>query len=288
MKEKAEKQFAKVYDELLALGVPLRTATLYGKLEFMAGKKGQCWPTQGTLAKMLRLKTRQQVHNLVEQLRALRLLEVERSRHFCRYRVLPPDVKWILHLTSNGFDISDVKRILHRKESSSRKKRTKEKNSGSGESFDVSARANPNPRATKASADDDEFLRRLRQRHGEDFDAQACLASVKRQLEKRGLSLSDFLPFDSLHTTGANFSNPHGYYVDLAKKLAKQTILEVQNAAFRLPTTAPDCPRDAHHNCLQCGGSGRLPDGSCCDVCPIGLDFAKQARRKAIASRPAS
>jgi hypothetical protein len=117
--------YAKFRYELIDLGLPRTLVVLYGVLEHMAGPKGECWPKQSTLAKMIGLKTRQQVHNLLNQLAALKLIEGRRTQYYCRYRILKPDVKWILHLVSNRFDISDVKPVLHRKEPRLTKQGTK-------------------------------------------------------------------------------------------------------------------------------------------------------------------
>jgi hypothetical protein len=302
---KTDKPFAKIYDELIQLGVPLRTAMLYGKLQFMAGDKGECWPTNATLAKIIGLKTRQQVNNLLKQLHALRLIEWKRSRYFCRYRVLKPDVKWILHLMSNRFDISDVTPVLHRKESSSEKKHRKdplppnppsptaEANAPNAKTTAQQPRTNANANAKPKNCDDDDpnktpeqrFEARLLRRHGYDPRADTTIKTIKTALANYpGVTFADFLEFDRTMTTGSQFRNPGGYYRRLAEKCGRhfeeQRVTAHMTAAAASATGKANIPRDDKGRCAKCGGSGVLKGGGYCDVCPMGRDLAKAARHK--------
>jgi hypothetical protein len=92
-------RFTKVSDELVALGLPIRLAMLYGKLAFHAGADGRCFPTWATLAKEIGLKKTEDnttVHRLLRQLRALKLVEWKRQGpHPNQYQVLTPDLAFL-------------------------------------------------------------------------------------------------------------------------------------------------------------------------------------------------
>jgi hypothetical protein len=116
---RTDKPFTRSYNELVELRLSKTLVFVYGRLEFMAGDKGECWPTQATLAQKCGLQIRQ-LENVLKQLRRLKLIQWKRGRYYNRYRVLKPDTQWIADLIRNGLRISDPQRITDRKESSSK------------------------------------------------------------------------------------------------------------------------------------------------------------------------
>jgi len=81
--------------ELSRLRVPVSAVFLYGFLEDMAGRKGECSTTHHVLAEKLHLRSRRQIGNLLRRLRRLKLIEWERRGDSNRYRVLKPDLELI-------------------------------------------------------------------------------------------------------------------------------------------------------------------------------------------------
>lgn len=286
--------FTKSYDELVELGLPVRLVLVYGKLQFMAGKNGECWPTQETLAKKCGLKSVRQVRRVVEELRRFKLIDWRRGRHCNRYRVLPPDVKWIAHLlaisdrtrmsdlTGHECPISDRTLMSYRKESSSKEesKRTSSPTPSPQPRQKPGAGAGAKPFLRKPSADDDErttglvdqtpeqiLSARLKSRHGPRFDAAHCIAAIQRELKKGpGISLGEFVVYDGTQTTGRKFTNPNGLYIHLAREL-------VSRGGAQPPEPPPG-------RCCECGGSGRLKDRAYC-ACSMGRDLARAERRPA-------
>jgi Helix-turn-helix domain len=279
--------FTKAYDKLIGLGLPKSLVLLYGQLEFMAGDKGECWPTHSTLARKLHI-SRRQVIRLLETLQRLELIEWKRGRYFNRYRVLKLDVTRVSHLIGHGCHISDVTRMSHRKESSS-KKRTSKRTPPTPSAEKPGASAGTKPKA-KSKVDDDEpkarspqeeFQKRVGQRHGVSFDADACLKRVQRELGKcTGLGLAEFLAFDQTRTTGQRFSNANGYYIHLARELVKLTIEQARG------TWPAESKRDSKGPCVRCA-AGRLKGGGYCD-CPMGRDLALVERRKPKSEKPSA
>jgi hypothetical protein len=294
-------RFTKVYDELIALGLSPRLVLLYGRLVYHAGKDGKCYPKQSTLAKEIGLtsrRSRAHVLRLLKELRRLRLIEWTRGRYSNAYQVLNPDVTFLRHQMSSGCDISDVTKMRHRKESSS-KEGSKEEEKPRPKSARQRAVPHEPPETpntkTKTSDDDEkpkprphalteaEFRDALRERHGETFDAERCIQNIKRQLEKcSGLSMTDFLRYDAEHTTAPKaIHNPHGFYTQLAKQLRHATVAAGLTGAFdplRAATAPPEPPRDERGLCKACGGPGVLKDGAFC-TCPMGRGLEQLARR---------
>jgi hypothetical protein len=313
-------RFIKTDLGLLALHLPSRLRELYGRLRLYAWKDGKCFAKHATLASEIGLRSDRQVRNLLDQLRQLRLIEWQRGRYSNHYVVLNPDRKWISGLTGNGFPLSDRKRISDRIESSSIED-FKRSPSPTPPPPGAGPRAKP-PRKPEASAgktkikksnsDDDEktkprphalteaeFRAELIERHGATFDADRCLANVRRQLEKcSGLSLTDFLQYDAEYTTAPDaIRNPCGYYVGLAKELRSSAVAAVLDGAYAPlrngEAAPPEPPRDEHGRCAACRGVGKLlfsgsekstPDGAYC-TCRLGRDLAKLARRDAEAAK---
>jgi hypothetical protein len=286
-----KKPFFKSYTELIDLGLPTTLVLLYGCLEFHCGTNGKCWPKHSTLAKEVGLKGRKHVAELLDRLRVLRLIEQTRGRYFNTYRVLDPDAGFIRRQMSHTPGISDVTYTRHRKEESSSKKRTKKRTPPT-----PSARSTEKPGAgtgakpsTSVFLDDDdpkpertpeaEFRERLAARHGPRFDVDTCRANVRKQLEKWGVPLADFLAYDAERSTGSSFKNPNGYYVHLAKEVVNAAILEARRSTRRTAEPVAEPPRDAKGRCVRCAGVGKLKDGAYCE-CQMGRDLAKAERPK--------
>jgi hypothetical protein len=292
---------------LSEFGLAPRLLVLYGRLRLHAGKDGNCFVKHTTLAREIGLRSDRQVRNLLTQLRRLRLITWRRSRYISHFEVLTPDRKWISGQTGNGFPLSDRKRVSDRKEGSSSKEVLKRGPltptpfpEGRGamrpsqkavELGDKQGAATP-ARRQKADLDDDEakpppslppeqeFRHRLAGRHGSTFDADTCVASLKRQLDKRGISFPEFLDYDARRTTG-QVNNPTGYYTALVKDLVRQRrdqIFEDWPTAVAEPV-APAVV-DAHGRCANCHGSGVRPNGLFCDACQLGRDLERSVCRK--------
>jgi hypothetical protein len=109
--------FVKAPLELLEIpGLPPRLILLYSRLRLHAGRDGKCHPRHSTLADEISVKPRQ-LRNLLEQLRALRLIEWTRGRYFNSYRTLNPDRQWIAAQIGNGLPIEKMgilKEVLKR------------------------------------------------------------------------------------------------------------------------------------------------------------------------------
>ena len=66
---------------------------------------------------------------------------------------------------------------------------------------------------------DEEFLQRLRDRHGNSINPEAILQSVLETLEWQATDLKEFLDFDARQTTAPNkLTNPPGHYRRTAEK----------------------------------------------------------------------
>ena len=312
-------KFSKDHDVLSELGLHPRLVQAYGKIEFMAGAKGECWPTMAAIAKRCGLKSVRQARRVVAELVAFRLITVKAGKYHApnRYRKLEPDLEWIRALLGDrtrmsglggrGCPVLDRTRMSDRKESSSRKEKNKgkenpfppnppfptaEANAPRAKTTAANAKANANANANPSKGFDDDdpnqtpeqrFAARLLRRHGATFDSDTCIANVRRQLEKcTGVTLADFLSFDRQKTTGNgnSFRNPMGYYTDIAKQFARRAMREARDAMVQVPEQpAPDIPRDDKGRCAKCGGGGMLADRSYCD-CPMGRDLSRVAKRK--------
>jgi hypothetical protein len=300
-------RFTKSYDELVALGLPKTLVLLYGKLVYHAGKDGKCYPTHSTLAKEIGLRSRKhgrrQVLRLLEQLRHLRLVTWERGRYSNHFVVLQPDVTFLSRQMGHGCHASDVTRMSHRKESSS--KRSVEKKLGAAarkpaappheppetqntKTQDTKNSDDDEPKATtapqEAIASVEEFRRHLRQHHGPLFDVEGCLVSVQRQLEKRGLAMSAFLSYYAECTTSpSKIVKVRAYCTQLIKDMVAEAAANVRafsDEALRRAAAAapPEPPRNDKDRCAPCNGQGKLADGTYCS-CHLGRDLEAMARR---------
>jgi hypothetical protein len=130
--------FIKSHTELIDLGLPKTMVLMYGVIDFMAGRNGDCWPTHEFLAQRCGLKSTRQVRRNLEGLRRFKLIEWTRGRYFNRYRALAPDWQWIAdllantdrtrmsHLSGHKCPISDRTFASYRKEASQPKEKRKE------------------------------------------------------------------------------------------------------------------------------------------------------------------
>lgn len=157
----------------------------------------------------------------------------------------------------------------------------------------------PNPREKKLDmlkrADDDEnepalkaplpipkeeFLRRLKERHGEKFDAEETARLVLFDLNNHGLTLDQYLAFDELKTTG-KLLNPGGYYRDLVKKLSNKHRAQALEETL-LSTKLLQIGPISQERCAKCRGVGRILDSpGYCD-CRLGIDLKRADQRIAL------
>ena len=313
--------FLQVDLQMLAeFGLPPRLLMLYGRLRLHAGKDGKCFVRHEKLAEEIGLHGKyrdRQVRKLLNQLRQLRLISWRRGRYCNYFDVHDPDRNWISGQTGTGVPLSDRNWSSDRKDVSSSKEESKRgplpptpSPQGEGErprpksprkpegprreqpaektktqEFQkVDDDENPKPRPL-ASSPEAEFRQRLIERHGPLFDAEGCMKHVRKQLEKTGgLSLADFLAFDTARTTAPSaLKNPGGYYVGLAKELRNAAVAAAFDAAttpLRQAAAPPEPPRDDKGRCIDCGGPGVLKDGSYC-TCQMGRDLKDLERRTA-------
>lgn len=284
-------KFIKLHLELIELGLPKTLVALYGRIEYKAEKRGgEWWVSRKTLAKELDITVRQ-VQNLTNQLVKLKLLEWTRKRYCNRYRPLPPDRKLIsylkkeIHFTSQiGNQFPTEKDIRSSSRRSPKTPPSPTPSPGKGRATKRSPKPAPpesgQKHARSLRSDDDEFAARLGERHGPDFDAKRCTENVRRQLEKAGLTLADFLGFDTEHTTGATFTNPNGYYVHLAQQCAKAARKAAADALKAPLREAAE--RSSEGPCPKCGGKGGLAPEYC--DCRMGRELARISKRKTAAT----
>lgn len=118
-----------------------------------------------------------------------------------------------------------------KRKSSSKKEEKKNDVGGSHTSMDGDA-AKPRAAPDSNSFDDEttrraplvdakaEFALRVRERHGQAYNANDTLKAVQRQLDKVGASWEDFILIDTERSLSPEkLGNPGGYYCSLAKEL---------------------------------------------------------------------
>jgi hypothetical protein len=312
-------RFTKAYDQLITLGLSPRLVLLYGKLAFHAGADGKCYPTWKTLAREIGVKNRTTVYRLLALLKDLGLIDWHRrGPHSNQYTLLTPDPaqvqKRLQKCNLKRLQSRNVKRLqeCNPEKNHHQKKNLKESPTptppppGEGAPHTKSPRTAVNPSRKRApgrtqtviNADDDEhcakptsptlspeqeFCQRLRKRHGASFDVDTCVACLKRQMDRRGISFPEFLGYDAQRTT-AEVSNPTGYYTSLIKDLARlqrDQIFTGWATAFQtVAQTIAPVELDQYGRCAKCHGCGLLGGGGFCDGCQLGHDLAVQARRK--------
>jgi hypothetical protein len=149
-------RFTKAYDQLVALGLPLRLVVLYGRIVYHAGENGLCYTKWATLAKEIGLKDTKDnttVYRLLCQLKALKLVEWKRhGRYVNEYRPLAPDIAWLQCQTLQGRNVSDIARTQCRKEYIRSLKEKQEKKHTPVERKATSLCASDDARADVASA----------------------------------------------------------------------------------------------------------------------------------------
>ena len=317
---KTRKPFTLTDDELIELRVPKTVVFAYGKIKFMAGAKGECWPTMKTLAKLFGLKSVRQARRVVAELVYYRLITVRAGKYHepNRYSPLAPDLEWIKAaltdrtrmsgLAGHGCPVLDRTRMSARKESSSEKKNRKEESafatatvkppppppnppppSGGAE---PTKKQTSNATPSKGFDDDDpnqtpeqRFAARLLERHGVSVDAVDTTSKVKNVLAHYpyiGATFADFLGFDKVNTTGKRFTNPVGHYLRLAQKFCGQ--LEAQRAQAHMAEAANATGNaDIPRDAKgRCArcGGGGMLKDRSYCDCPMGRDLAHVAKRK--------
>ncbi|MCC6586239.1 MAG: hypothetical protein IT168_05925 [Bryobacterales bacterium] len=128
----------------------------------------------------------------------------------------------------------------------------------------------------------EEFLLRLRERHGARPNPTDVLEVVIGELEKGAIDFEEFLDWDDRHTTApSRLDNPTGHYRKLAEKIvrqkskeAKQRMVEMGVSIYRSVDAAMVAPIE---RCAICKGLGRLGSEYC--ECPMGCDLKKAESR---------
>ena len=297
-----------VSDQLIELGLPPRLAMLYGRIVFHTEDDGLCYRKWKTLAKEIGLNSRSSritVYRLLRQLKALKLVEWNRSgRYTNEYRALVPDVAFLQRQRLQECNVSDVARMQPIRESSSREPSKRTSSPTPSPRRESAGTQNKKTRKLKNSDDDEkpkprqqaaspeaEFRERLTERHGAIFDVERCMQNVRRQLDKAGgVTMADFLAADLERTTAPTaINNPNGYYTQLAKGLRHDAVAAAHAAIFDpLKQAGADAPvepeRNSHGRCVECNGLGKLPAGGFCR-CQLGRDLEAQERRGPVAKK---
>jgi len=146
----------------------------------------------------------------------------------------------------------------------------------------------PAPPARSPAADDEktwespeaEFQRRMKERHGDGLDVLDLQRQVHEILGVWGIGLDEWLRLDGEKTTRVGgLKNPVGYYLDLAKSLARKAEGRLFNNDRRLRRDIEEQARCAGNTqrCSTCGGSGKVGEGYC--SCKMGRDLRRVEQR---------
>lgn len=282
----------------------------YGRLKLFAGTNGQCFPKHDTLAREVCLSPRR-LRDVLTELRGAGLIDWTRRRSSCAFTFpdrqntaslsggkLPTRPEENRHSSSAekclqkiGIENHHQKRGIEKKTAPLPKRRkslalpenhppTLSEAIGvdDDESHMRIATLRPRERLSNARA---EFIARLKERHGDGYDAENTAKLVSVDLGEKNLLLSDdFLDFDATTTTNPSaLHNPVGHYRRLVKKFLNEhtRVLIAEQMAQRAPLTVE---QSTSGRCEQCQGGGRIsyPDGDYC-ACNMGADLRKAEAR---------
>lgn len=304
---------------------------VYGRLKLYAGSHGRCYPKHETLAREVCISDRQ-LRSVLVELRNAGLVEWRRGRTSSVYTVFSDrkktsdlvaqlavsDRKKTSGETGGKLPVRSEenfrqKRSIENHHQKRSKKRSSAPSDVAGTSEESQSQSlsseNADDEKTKTGetilareqlSDPDAELRlRLKERHADtnpewkpEYIRDGWIEDIKHDLSEHGLTLAEFLKFDTVKTTNpAKLTNPVGHYRRLVKVMVlarKAVMVDVLTQVHRVmsgpPTEKPKC------TCTFGMVNIEKPEEpeSYCPNCDTGRDLRRYWEQKRAADKAAA